>query len=207
MPSGLTCRIYDGTDMSLRGFALKCVTHFGAGYCATEQGDKEMPLDKPPVIHMSSYHQEQLDKAKKEVEHWLEVEKNPEELDRLYNAELERRKQQKSRYSEDKSELKARYLLMISKVESWNVPVEYASLKEFMLKKLNDSLDFDCKTYELYDDDFVSKEEWIKLMISTSCKDVNYHTDELENEKKRINEMNDYLVGLYSAIDKVEPLK
>lgn len=37
MPSKLTCNIYNGTDMSLRGFALKCVAQLGAGYWATNQ--------------------------------------------------------------------------------------------------------------------------------------------------------------------------
>ena len=206
MPSGLTCRIYDGTDISLRGFALKCVTQLGAGYYATNQGSKEMPLDKPPVIPMSDYHQKQLDKAKKDVEYWFGVEKNPEELDRLYNAELEKRKQQNAKYSDDNSELKSRYLVMLSKVESWDVPDEYASLKELMIKQLNESLDHDCRPCKPYSDDFVSKEEWIKMMTSMACRDVQYHTDEMEKEKRHNKEMNDYLAGLYDAIDKVEPL-
>lgn len=53
MPSKLTCNIYNGTDMSLRGFALKCVAQLGAGYWATNQGEKEMPLDKAPIIPVS----------------------------------------------------------------------------------------------------------------------------------------------------------
>ena len=81
MPSGLTYNIYDGTDMSLRGFALKCVAQLGAGYRATNQGEKKMPLDKAPVIPVSDWYLKELDKAKEEVKYWMNVENNPEELD------------------------------------------------------------------------------------------------------------------------------
>ena len=206
MPSGLTCKIYEGTDLSLRDFALRCVRQLGAGYTATNQVEKEMPRDKAPIIPVSDYHPKQLARAKEEVKHWMEVEKNPKELDRLYNEYLAKREEENRSYSSDKSELKARYLTMKAKVEAWNLPETYASLKELMLKQINESLDFDCKDYSyLHNYPAPSKEEWLQIKISCACRDVNYHTEEYEKEIKHVKELNDYLQGLYDEIERVEP--
>jgi len=207
MPSRLTYKIYDGSDMSLRGFALKCVTQLGAGYHATNQGDKEMPLYEAPVIFVSDYHLTKLDEAKEEMLHWIEVEKNPEELDRLYNEYLQKRISDNTEYNKGKAELRARYLTMISKVEAWNLPEEYQSLKELMLKQLNESMDWDCHTIDLYKEESPTKEEFLKSHISGAARDIQYHTEEYEKEVKRIKEFNDYLKGLYEEINKVEPIK
>ena len=91
MPSGLTNKIYDGSDMTLRGFALRCVRQLGAGYRATDGGEKEMPIDKAPVIEVSDYHLKQLELGQKELNHWIEVKNNPEECRKLYLAAHEKR--------------------------------------------------------------------------------------------------------------------
>lgn len=207
MPSGLTCKIYEGSDMSLRGFALKCITQLGAGYHATNQGDKEMPLYEAPVIPVSDYHLTKLDEAKEEMLHWIEVEKNPEELDRLYNEYLQKRESDNTEYNKDKTELRARYLTMIGKVEAWKLPETYQSLKELMLKQLNESMDWDCHTISLYEEEPPTKEEFLKSHISGAARDIQYHTEEYEKEVKCIKELNDYLKGLYEEINKVEPIK
>ena len=46
MPTGLTYKIYNGEDMSLRSFALTCVRHIGYGYYASASGEKELPCNK-----------------------------------------------------------------------------------------------------------------------------------------------------------------
>jgi hypothetical protein len=207
MPSGLTCNIYNGTDMSLRGFALNCVRQLGAGYHATNQGEKEMPLDKAPVISVSDWHPKQLAKAKEEVKHWINVENNPDELDRLYNEYLKKRGQDERNYNASKTDLKARYLTMKAKVEAWNLPEKYSSLKELMLEQLDKSTEYDCMLYPLYDSPVPSKEEWLKTMLSCACRDVEYHTKEYKKEVKRVKEYNNYLQGLYNELDKIDPLK
>lgn len=205
MPSGLTCRIYEGSDMTLRGFALKCVTQLGAGYFATEQDNKKMPLYEAPVIPLSDYHSKRLSEAKEEMQHWIEVEKNPGELDRLYNEYLQKRASEDADYNKGKVELKARYLTMIGKVEAWELPEEYQSLKDLMLKQLNESLEFDCRPYSLHEGEPPTKEEFLKSRISGAARDIQYHTDEYKEEVKRNNELNNYLKGLYDEIEKVEP--
>lgn len=207
MPSGLTYKIYDGSDMSLRGFALKCITQLAAGYFATEQGNKEMPLYEAPIIPVCDYHSKKLVKVKEEMQYWLDVEKNSDKLDKLYNEYLKKRESDKTEYYKYKNELKARYLTMLSKVESWDLPEEYQSLKDLMLKQLHESMDWDCRLSSFYEGEPLTKEEFIKNHISDAAEDIQYHTDEYEKEVKRNKELNDYLKGIYKEIDKVEPIK
>jgi len=206
MPTGLTCNIYDGSDTSLRGFALKCVTQLGAGYHATRQGEEKMPLDKAPVMQVSDYYLERINEAKRDLEKWNKLKDNPEELDRLYKEYLDERKKEKDEYTINKYNIKKRYLAMKSKIESWNLPETYNSLKELMLKQINDSIDFDCGKDYLIDYPTISKEDWLESNLSSPSTDIEYYTKRYEEEVKRTKEINDYLKGLYEELDKVDPL-
>ena len=84
MPTGLTSKIYEGEDTSLRCFALTCVRQLGYGYYASEYGEKELPLDKAPIIKPSNYHKKELEKAKKQLEDFMELQKKPDELHKKY---------------------------------------------------------------------------------------------------------------------------
>lgn len=204
MPSGLTCNIYDGSDTSLRGFALKCVTQLGAGYHATKQGEEEMPLDRAPILQVSDHYLARIDEHKRNLEKWTGLKDNPEELDRLYKEYLDKRKKEYDEYIANKSNLKKRYLDMKSRIEAWNLPETYNSLKELMLRQINDSIDFDCgRDYPITT---ISKEEWLENNISDSCRNIEYCARRYKEEVRRIKEINDYLKGLYEELDKVEPL-
>lgn len=136
----------------------------------------------------------------------MNVENNPEELDRLYNEYLEKRERDEKDYNAGKTELKARYVYMKAIVEAWDLPETYSSLKELMLRQLDESIEHDCKVYPLYNSPAPSKEEWLKTVLSCACRDVEYHTKEYKEEVKRVKENNDYLQGLYNELDKVDPL-
>ena len=50
MPSGLTHQIYDGSDVSFRSYAIKCLENTGFGYRATQGGETHLPRYAPPVL-------------------------------------------------------------------------------------------------------------------------------------------------------------
>ena len=206
MPTGLTCNIYDGSDMSLRDFALKCVTQLGAGYYATDQGSKKMPRDKAPVLTPSDYHPKRLKEAEKELQHWLSVRDNPEELNRLYEEEYASHQQQEDDHEETRKERRERYLTMLDKVVMWELPDEYKSLKDLMINQIKESMDFDCRPCRIYKAERQPIDEWIQMRIDMAQRDINYHKEEYAKEVERIEENNAYLNGLYAAIDAVEPI-
>lgn len=207
MPSGLTCSIYDGSDMTLRGFALNCVRQLGAGYAVTEQGEKRMPLDKAPELEVSDYHPKHIKQGEEDLAYWKRVKEDPELCKRLYDEAHMKRKIENTQIKDNKEEIKARYMEMLEKVEAWELDEKYASLKELMLKHLRESIEWDCMPTLPYENLMPSIEDWVKSRIESAERDINYHTEAWEKEKQRAADINDYLKGLYDAIDKIEPIK
>lgn len=206
MPSGLTYKIYSGEELSLRDFALRCVKQLGAGYHASQQGDKDLPKDKAPVLKVGDYHPEEILKAKKEIAKWEGLRGNLEEAQKLYDEQYTANMKYNAESKEERESLSERYNTVLKKVEAWKIPEEYNSLKELMLNQLKGSIDWDCTPYTPYKEEKVPVEEWIELQIKFAKRDLEYHTQELKEEEERIADYNNYLKGLYDALDKAEPL-
>ena len=207
MPSGLTHKIYSGEDTSLRNFALTCVKQLGAGYRATDGGEKDLPMDKAPVLEVSDYHLKQLEAAKKRLKKWLDLKNNPEELTRLYNEAMASRVKDNIKIDSKVGEIRDRYNSMKERVLAWDIPEEYGSLKKLMLEQLDSSLEWDCRERAYANEEpNETEEEWYQVNLEANEWDVNYHTEQYEKEKANVEENNRYLRGLYDAIDKVEPL-
>ena len=206
MPSGLTCKIYSGEDLTLRGFVLSCARQFGPGYHASQNGEKELPKDKAPILKVGNYHEEKILEAEKELEKLESLRSNIEEAQKLYDEQYAQNMQYNTAVSEERNVIKERYNTVLEKVEAWNIPVEYTSLKELMLKQLKESIEWDCSPYTPYKEEKVPIEEWIEVKIRLAKRDLDYHTKELQEEKRRVEYDNKYLKGLYEALDKVEPL-
>ena len=206
MPSGLTCKIYSGEDLTLRDFALRCVTQLGAGYFASQQGAKKLPKDKAPILEVADYHPKKIEEAKADLQYYSGLLNNLEVAQKLYDEEYNANMKYNAETNKEREKLKERYEIVLKKVENWTIPAKYNSLKELMLKQLKDSIEWDCAPYTLYNEERVPIEEWIEVRIRLAKRDLDYHTKEFQEEKRRITEYNNYLKGLYDALDKVEPL-
>lgn len=206
MPSGLTCKIYSGEDLTLRGFVLSCARQLGPGYNASQHGEKELPKDKAPILKVGNYHEEKILEAEKELEKLESLRSNLEEAQKLYDEQYAQNMQYNTAVSEERNVIKERYNTVLEKVEAWDIPIEYTSLKELMLKQLKESIEWDCSPYTPYKEEKVPIEEWIEVRIKLAKRDLDYHTKELQEEKRRVEYDNKYLKGLYEALDKVEPL-
>ena len=206
MPTGLTSKIYEGEDTSLRGFALTCVRQLGYGYYASEHGEKELPLDKAPIVKPSNYHKEGLEKANKKLEDFLNLQKDPDALRKKYEEHLKQINEDKEKSIKYKEEIKENYLSVLDKVEKWDAPSEFNSLVELMKDQLNDCIKYDCT---IYDDDKKEQsiEEWAESEISSIKWEIEYHKKEYEAEVKHAKECNEYIHKLYEELDKIEPLK
>ena len=209
MPSGLTCKIYEGTDLSLRDFALRCATQFGGFYQVTEQGSKDLPMTEPPVLVVEKYRYEWYEKAKEKALYWLNVEKDPELAQKLYQEYVDSRVEQKVDFQERDRDLRDRYQAMYDKIDAWDVAEPYKNIKELMLKQIKESMDHDCPEDGLkyYDYPIPSFDDWLQGQISFACKDVEYQEEALQKAIKSVAETNAYIKGFYEELDKVEPLK
>ena len=206
MPTGLTAEIYDGTDMSFRRFALKCYTQFNAGYRASNYGEDELPFDKAPVLEVRTYYLERAKKTKEQVEKLEKAKKNPEVLVELYEKAKNESKSHTQERVEKSDTIRQRYDKMIEKVEKWNAPEEYQSLKDSMLKQLRESKSYDCYSgIDAEDELYPSIDEWYELNITQAKRLAESAAAEAAEEIKKVEEYNQQLKGLYECLDKVEP--
>ena len=95
---------------------------------------------------------------------------------------------------------------VLDKVEKWDAPSEFDSLVNLMKDQLNDSINYDCTTYD-YDNKELSIEEWAESEISSIKWRIEYHKTKYELEVKYVKECNEYIQKLYEELDKIEPLK
>ncbi len=163
-----------------------------------------MPLDKAPVLEVSDYHIKGLEKSKKELAYLTEIQNDKDAVKRLYDEYVADAVEKHNDRAKEEREVRNRYETMLQKVEGWNLPEEYDSLKRLMLKQLKDSVDFDCPGTAVFEVPGI--DDWIEGRIENARWHIDYHTNELEKEKQRIKEINEYLQGLYDEIDKVEPV-
>ena len=191
MPTGYTTDIYNGKDVSFRDFALNCARQFGA--CIMQRDD---PADeKPKIMPEESYHAEELKKIGK--------------FKKPTKAEFE--KYIKTKIADCKEtidkmkKLQTAYNRKIKEAQDWNPPTpEHEGLKEFMIKQLTESMQFDCP-YAYYEsdlrklnkmtyDDYVKQEkdhyEWL----------IKYHTEYLEKDLNAIRQRNKWIQDLYNSL-------
>lgn len=206
MPTGLTSEIYEGKDMSLRGFALKCVKQIGYGYYASDYGEKNLPLDKAPIIKPKNYHKIELNRAKKDYEKFKEIQKDQEALKAKYEEEMAYHTNDSENSKKKKTELNGRYTSVLEKVENWNIPEELSSLKKLMKEQLNNSIKYDCHVYEEVEKK-PTIEEWVNSENKHFEWEINYHETEYKKDVEYANECNEYIKKLYEELDKIEPLK
>lgn len=191
MPTGYTTDIYNGKDVSFRDFALTCARQFGA--CIMQRDD---PADeKPKIMPEESYHAEELKKlgkfkkpTKAEFENYIKtkIADCKETIDKM-------------------KKLQTAYNRKIKEAQDWNPPTpEHEGLKEFMIKQLTESMQFDCSYahYEsdlkklnkmTYDDYFEQQKQHHKWLIK-------YHTEYLEKDLNAIRQRNKWIQDLYNSL-------
>ncbi|MBP5723368.1 MAG: hypothetical protein J6X18_07325 [Bacteroidales bacterium] len=206
MPTGLTHQIYYGTNMSLRSFALKCATHIGYGYRASDYGSRELPLDKPPVVEADKYHLEQMKEAEEKLEMWKDIKGSPRKARRLYENEIEKRRSENSSFKEKNGDIKERYIDMLEVVDSWHPKNDFAEVKNLMVEQLFKCIEYDCLSDDLipYVSETPSIDEWIDSKIEFYQEEIEYHRTKYEEEVKYVNECNQWIADLYASLDEFE---
>ena len=199
MPSGYTAPVRDGEVVELDDFVLKCARAFGA--CIMQRDD---PIDDAPKMEeVSDYHSNALKKAEKELAQ-LKVKSRDELLQDFFAAQRAALESYEKDLKE-KSQAELRYRSMIEKVEGWQPPSpDHEGLKEFMLKQLNDSIEWDCNT-GYYKDQLeriqeMTFESWYAEELKAAEWDVEYHGREYKEEVERVENRNKWKQQLYESL-------
>lgn len=198
MPTGYTAKIKDG--ISFKEFALDCARNFGA--CISMRDD---PFDKPipKEFKPSSYYEEKIKKLKKELEIVQRLASREAE-NRANQEYLESVRCQKKRLQE-KRELQRKYERMLVQAKNWKAPSsDHIQLKNFMIKQIEDSIDFDCGIGYENTPDLLTGQEWLDKEIKRIKDDLEYHKKEDEKDKTRISERNLWIRQLRESLLKAE---
>ncbi len=198
MPTGLTYKIYDGDNMSLKDFALACAKHF-----VNCDGD-DLPHDNPPVFEVPDYYKNEIIILLDELKKWLEALQHPQDFQKQLDDEYQKHMEENKAYEKQRTERKNRYLIMLNKTNSWNPPTDLLPLKEFMVKQLNESMDFDCSPCELYTTKKMTPLEWIQNKIEFTLDNLRFYTRNYKNKMEKTAETNAYLKNLYESLNDVD---
>lgn len=196
MPTYYTAPVADGRVNYLKPFALSCARRFDALVMMRDE-----PGDAPvtdAAFQPTDYHTKAIAEAEAlllKVGAMTDAEcaaaAEGDHLASVARFEDARRKN---------AETAERYNAMIRQVHAWQAPTaDHASLKEFMLQQLRDSLRNDC--------DFlpeiapaVSGAEWRAARIARAKQDIAYHTPKHREEVERCAQRKAWYDALVGAL-------
>jgi hypothetical protein len=196
MPTGYTCKVQDGSILTLRDFAMLCVRAMGVCITLRDSDNAEIPERFEP---RTSYHDDALAKARAL---WAEVDAlTPEECDARAAAEHEAAVAQLDRWRAETEVHEGRYTAMLEKVRAWNPGGELAGLRSFMSQQLEESIKFDCGRSYGDPPKRLTGQEWREKTIDRCHRDIGYHAGEREKEIERVESRNRYLAALRAALE------
>lgn len=200
MPTGYTAILQDKQDISFADFAKRCARAFGA--CIMQRDD---PFDAPMLLdeQPSDYHINKLEDAESELAACRE--RTDSDWERLRFSELERLESESRESAKKHQAIEASYRRMLALVRDWQPPTkDHEELKKFMIQQITDSIKFDCgSTY--YQEAFealakTTVQEFASQSKEKAMKDVVYHRKSLAEERKRVDDRNEWKRQLLASL-------
>lgn len=198
MPTGYTHRIANGTETSLRQFALRCARGMGALITMRDDpSDAPIPTELAPSL----YHAERLSGVKAEIAR----------LEALTPAQRataagEDHAQHHRQWAESREQNRQQYDRYTAMLDQLNEPHDWPEgLLSLMRSQIEESRRFDCWTDEdraKYhpEPQPASAGQWLSDKLERLYKDVAYHTAEHQKELDRTAERNAWLAQLHTAL-------
>lgn len=198
MPTGYTASVATGETASFRDFAIKCARAFGA---LIHMRDENMSADIRQQ-EVSSYHADGIANAKAEVIRLgsLSGEECQAEADKSFAAKVASRNERNA----DKAAQKARYENMLASVRAWNPPTsDHQHMKKFMADQLEESIKFDCSSYDEPRDEPQSGEQWYWSQISQLSQSIAYHEKRQAEDVAQAEKNNRWVEELRNSLPAV----
>jgi len=196
MPTGYTAGVQSGEVTEFSDFAMSCARAFGACIdMRDDPADKEIPYHFEP----SNYYAEQIEEHEKELNKLQSMTADEIELaaKKEYESELQK---QKELLAERKEQL-IRYDVMLKKARAWTPPTkDHEHFKEFMVKQLTDSIEFDC-TYDIPDPKPIEPHEWFLAQIEYHEDAIARYKEDEQKEIERVKGRNKWLRDLRKSLN------
>lgn len=203
MPTGYTAGIIDGTTKDFKAYAKDCMRNFGA--CIHMRDSKFSDEWKPDTV--SDYHPKEI----------VRLEKEQRELAAMTDADLlALRKKQLNRdirYHKKGIQKQAETESILNKFlvqsKAFEAPTaEHTGIRDFMIKQIEDTIDFDCRSTYHADNVLKAQDELKSLDVvkirsdkqEAIQKDLAYHKEHLEQDKKRVAGRNKWVTDFLASL-------
>lgn len=203
MPSGYTAVIGERADITFPEFTKECARAFGAFVMERDNpttGEiKFEKLDDHYIKNVDEANQAIADHQRKTVEDF-------------YSEWMIGKYAQIDGYRDiirEKIELATRYKAMLRQVDRWIPPtIDHQGLKDFMIRQLNESIDWDCDT-SYYDEYIKAAQEELniythKQVFNEQLKELEesltYYKKLLREETDRVNSRNEWKRQLIESL-------
>lgn len=181
MPTGFTQKIYEGVDLTLKGFATEIFER---------NWYREMP--EYPVKPREFY-----------LKTFREYEAELQELRSLTEAQIKERAEadyaKAFQYYEQaktsREEIRTRYRTVETLVQAWNPPAELLDLKKMMLDQIHKSREFDCP--DLEEPKWQSPQEWYQHSLNCAERLMDSYRKQVQEETDRVLKTNAYIEAFH----------
>lgn len=195
MPTGYTSDLYDGNDVTLRDFILRCARGMGALIMMRDD-----PWDAPiRTFEPSAHHANAIEKTKARLDELVNM--HPDEIARAAEEAHQKAYQSWRDRRDEKLALRGRYEDMLNKVRTWQPPTpEHEGLRALMVDQLESSIKFDCSMS--YDEPPVRKPDgaWFTEQVERAQESLAYHVEEDAKERQRTADRNAWVQALMEAL-------
>ena len=204
MPTGYTADLTEKTPLT--DVVLRCARGMGALILMRDD-----PMDAPiKDFEPSDYHLKALENARSALAAAKEMSaKQAFDAIAKHNANALANQECLRNQSSDTG---AKYLRMLALVEAWAPPTpDHVGLKRFMTEQLTSSLEHDC-----HDEDFAERcyptfdgtpNDWIVSQMNKAMHDINYHSQNWEEEVQRTNARNKWVRDLKASLEQTPARK
>lgn len=196
MPTGYTAAVQDGTITDFGAFARQCARAFGATLHQRDDPlSAELKLEKP-----SGYHATEIDCLLRRLVQLKRM--SPIDAQHECQADYNQQVQDWKERCDDRAMHRVRYGAMLDKAEHWKAPTpDHLGLKSFMIKQLNESLQWDCGS--AYGPTYPAIKrwpEWLAEQIANTEADIVRHMRYLSEDVDRVANRNNWILQLLAAL-------
>lgn len=195
MPTGYTSDLYEGKDITPAEFIMKCARAFGA---LILMRDEPMDATIPDEFQPDTYYQDWANDAREKLNALNAM--SP--VDRV-TATFEEFKEELASYEkrvQEREDLRARYLAMLNEIYKWTPPTpDHEALRAFMIKQLQESIDFDCE-YTVSPPVKKTPTEWWAEQVVRQQDLIDRYEREQEKENERARGRSEWVRALRASL-------
>jgi len=194
MPTGYTDKVQSGEITEFKDYALLCARAFGATIMMRDEPlDAEIPEFKP-----STFDAERLEETKRDLDEFKQM--DTESRRKMFEEKQQEKRDYRLKRLEEISEQAARYAKMLEKAVKYEPPTkDHVEFKDFMVKQLEDSIEFDCNVSYLKEVQ-VTFEQWEEDRLDSLEKDLVRYKESQEEEDARTEGRNRWVRDLKKSL-------